>query len=79
VSLMALSAPSFRLFNDLRREFDATPELHDLMDATTGGGGGRGDKRHVVDGLVTVHGHVYVSSTSSSKLEVLASAHRAGH
>jgi hypothetical protein len=34
-SLMALPAPSFRLFYDLHQEFDSSSELRDLRDCNT--------------------------------------------
>jgi hypothetical protein len=76
VSLMALSAPSNRLFDDLHHEFDTTPVLHALRDDTRGA---RGDKRCVVDDLVVVNSRVYMPPASPSKQEVIANATAPGH
>jgi hypothetical protein len=72
--VMALSIPSFILFDDLHSEMDADDALHIEVAA-----GGRGVTWSVVDGLVTVGGRVYVPATSPSLPAILDNAHGAGH
>jgi hypothetical protein len=75
--VLALLAPSFHLFDDLRQEFNGSQESRAFWDAMDKGE--RGDNWRVVDGLVTVHGRVYVSSSSPLMQEVIAGTHGAGH
>jgi hypothetical protein len=77
VSLMALSVPSFRFFDDLRQEFDASQELHMVWDAMANRD--HDDHWRVVDGLVTDRGRVYIPSSSPLAQEAIAGAHGTGH
>jgi hypothetical protein len=77
VELVALLAPLFRLFDTIRQEIAATLELHAIKEEVIAGT--RGDKWRMVDDLITMAGHVYISSTSSCKTKILASAHETGH
>jgi hypothetical protein len=75
--VMALSIPSFSLFDDLRSEMDADDALCALrIEVATGG---RDATWSVVDGLITVGGQVYVPATSPSLPAILDNAHGAGH
>jgi hypothetical protein len=74
---MALSAPSFQLFDDLRATYttDATltslrQEVQDEL---------RDKQWAVVDDLVTRGGRIYVLASSLLVKELLATAHGAGH
>jgi hypothetical protein len=75
--LLALSAPSFNLFDDLCHEIDADSSLRELRDAVATGA--RGDAWQVVDGLISVAGPIYISPTSPSLLAVLATSHGSSH
>jgi hypothetical protein len=77
VEAMALSGPSFKLFDDLRQEMEADPTLHALKVAVVAGA--RGTKWRLVDGLVLIDGHVFISPTSTSLPFILDNAHGAGH
>jgi hypothetical protein len=75
-TLCVLSAPTFRLFDDLRQEFASSTDLCQLMEVTAGS---RGDKWQVHDGLVTVAGQVFVHVSSPSLPAILAEVHNMGH
>jgi hypothetical protein len=58
---MALSVPSFRLFDDLRHEFNTKPALRTLWnDAALGA---RGNNWRIMDNLAIMNSRVYVSPT----------------
>jgi hypothetical protein len=56
--LMALSLPTFALFDELRTELAGDPELRSLHDEVMAGE--RGEQWRVVGGLITVRGKLYV-------------------
>jgi hypothetical protein len=72
-----LSAPTFHIFDALRHAFTTVPELIELHQETEAGG--HGELWHVIDGLVTVKGKVYVPATSPVLEEILAMAHGVAH
>jgi transposase InsO family protein len=74
---MALSAPSFQLFDDLRTAYTADTMLTSLRQEVRDGL--RGKQWVVVDDLVTRGGRIYVSASSPLVEELLATAHDAGH
>jgi hypothetical protein len=76
-SLIAPSAPSFRLFDDLCREFDASRELCMVRNAVANRN--HGDQWRVINGLVTVRGRVYIPSSSSLAQEAIAGTHGTSH
>jgi hypothetical protein len=76
-SMMALSVPSFALFDDLRCAFTTDPALHTLWDKVQQGV--HDDKWRVTDGLVMVDDQVYVFAGSPSPHGVILSAHGALH
>ena len=73
----ALSAPSFQLFDDLRRELGADPVLRARLDAVAAGL--HGDTWSVQDGLLLHRGRVFIPSTSALLEDVLQLAHTGGH
>jgi hypothetical protein len=75
--LMALSLPTFALFDELRAELAGDPELRSLRDEVMAGR--RGEQRRVVDGLITMRGKLYVPASSPSVPRILESAHGIGH
>jgi hypothetical protein len=74
---MALSAPSFQFFDDLLQELGTDPAMIELVAAVPAGA--KGEQWQVVDGLITVHGKVYVPPASPAVQLVLSDAHGAGH
>jgi hypothetical protein len=74
---LALSCPSFQLFNALRLELDASPELRALCDKAATSA--KGNEWCVQDGLIIVKGRVYLSTTSPCLQEALTVAHGACH
>jgi hypothetical protein len=58
----AISVPTFRLFDDLRREVDTDPALHARRDAVATGD--HGDSWCVHEGLLLHKGRVFVPSSS---------------
>jgi hypothetical protein len=74
---MALSAPSFQLFDDLRTAYTADTTMTSLRQEVRDGL--RGKQRVVVDDLVTRGGRIYVPASSPLVEELLATAHGAGH
>jgi hypothetical protein len=76
-SLAVLSAPEFKLFDDIRQEFGSNPVLQKIRDEATAGD--HGDQWRVIDGLVTVASKVYVHPTSTSLSAVVSWAHELGH
>jgi hypothetical protein len=76
-SLIASSAPSFRLFDDLCQEFDASWELCMVRNAMANRN--HGDQWRVIDGLVIVRGRVYIPSSSSLAQEAIVGAHGTSH
>jgi hypothetical protein len=75
--LMALSLPTFALFDELRAELAGDPELRSLRDEVMAGG--RGEQWQVVDGLITTRGKLYVPASSPSVPHILESVHGIGH
>jgi hypothetical protein len=73
----ALSAPPFTIFNNMCTEFTASPEAAQLLEEVIAGAHDKGC--HIIDGLVMCRGRVYVSPTSPSLPEVLATAQDLGH
>jgi hypothetical protein len=74
---MALSAPSFQLFEDLRATYTVDATLTSLRQEVLDGLHGK--QWAVVDDLVTRSGRIYVPVSSSLVEELLATAHGAGH
>jgi hypothetical protein len=74
---MALSTPSFHLFNDLRAEFMASVELCALVEEVHIGR--KGEHWRVDDGLILVHNKVYVPPLSPALPLLLSSAQGHGH
>jgi hypothetical protein len=74
---MALSAPHFALFDDLRHEINGNVELSQLRDAIRGGA--KAAAWSVVDGLILFISRVYISSASVSRPAILQLVHGAGH
>jgi hypothetical protein len=70
--LVALSAPTFMVFDTLRVDLDEVAALRRLRDKIIAGE--RGDKWQVVDSLITRAGKVYVSADSPQHLPVILSA-----
>jgi hypothetical protein len=77
MSAKTLSVPSFQLFDDLRQKISSDPALVEL--SATVQDGAKGEQWKMVNGLITVHGKVYVSPTSPAAQLVLTSAHGIGH
>jgi hypothetical protein len=75
--LLALSLPSFALFDDLHAELAGDPALCTMRDEVLAGG--RGEQWQLTDGLITVHGKIYVPALSSSISRILESVHDVGH
>jgi hypothetical protein len=74
---MALSIPSFQLFDDIRDEFDKDPDLQALKNEVQADS--KGDQWKVLDGLITVKGKIYVPASSPTRLTLLDHAHGMGH
>jgi hypothetical protein len=74
---MALSAPSFQLFEDLCAAYTADATLTFLHQEVRDGLHGK--QWAVVDDLVTHGGRIYVPASSQLVEELLATAHSAGH
>jgi hypothetical protein len=77
VAILAISTPAFTIFNNLHVEFTTSPEAKQLLEEPTTGI--RGDRWHIIDGLVTHQGCVYVPPTSPSLPEILVAAHGLSH
>jgi len=75
--LLALSAPRFSLFDDIRRDINGDVALSQLRDAIRGGA--KPAPWSVVDGLILFKGRVYVAATSSARQAILELVHGAGH
>jgi hypothetical protein len=75
--LMALSAPSFHVFDILRQELSADPTLQQLKTEVTAGT--HGEKWQLIDDLITVAGRIYMPSSSSQLQAALEGAHGMGH
>jgi transposase InsO family protein len=74
--LLALSAPQFSLFDDIRQEINGDTALSQLRDAIRGGA--KDGQWSVVDGLL-FKGRVYVAASSSSRRAILELVHGVGH
>lgn len=77
VVLVAMYAPSFELYDDLRREMAASVDLCALWDAIDTSD--RGEPWRVMDGLILWDSRVFLPTTSMLLLDVLCLAHTAGH
>jgi hypothetical protein len=75
--VMALSCPSFQLFNILRQEVAATLDLHALLEEAANGT--KGLSWRAQDGLIIVNNRIYISLLSSCLQEALMATHGAGH
>jgi hypothetical protein len=75
--LLALSAPHFSLFNDLRHEINRDTTLSQLRDAIRGGA--KPSAWSVVDGLILFQGRVYVAGSSAMRQPILELVHGSGH
>ena len=74
---LALSAPQFSLFDELRREVLTSPELTAIRDDIA-----KGSKPPAwvfTDGLITFKGRIFVSTSSPSLPAILELAHGLGH
>jgi hypothetical protein len=74
-SILALSAPTFELFDDLRQAFIADQALRSMQEEVERGD--RGTNWCIKDSLILVDGCVYIPANSPSA--VLHGAHGAGH
>jgi hypothetical protein len=77
VEAVALSTPSFQLFEDLRAAYTADAMLTSLRQEVRDGL--RNKQWVVVDDLVTRDGRIYVPASSPLVEELLATAHDTGH
>jgi hypothetical protein len=77
VVAMALSCPSFQLFDALRMELASTPKLRTLKQEAVVGTKGTGWRMQ--DGLILIKGYIYLPATSCCLHQNLATAHGAGH
>jgi hypothetical protein len=75
--LVAISAPTFEIINDLHREIDSDLELRKLKQDVVAGDHG-GDWA-LVDGPIIVSERVFVPRTSASLSAQLTNAHDTGH
>jgi hypothetical protein len=73
----AISPQTFEIFDDLRREIDTDPELLELKQGMVAGD--LNDDWAMVDGLITMSGHVFVPLSSASLPALLASADGTSH
>lgn len=76
VSLSTLSGPSFRLYDDVRRELQEDSALRAFRDDVVIE---RGAPWRVVDGLVLRGTRVFILVSSASLSDVLQLAHSMGH
>ena len=76
-SLAALSAPTFRLFDDLRQELDTNATLRARRDAVATGAHGASWTVH--EGLILHDGRVFVPASSPLLDDVLQLAHTGAH
>jgi hypothetical protein len=74
--LMAVSAPTFRVFDDLRTEIEEIAALRQLEEVLADK---KGDKWKIIDGLITVGGKAYISTDSPCLPGLLVAAHSIGH
>jgi hypothetical protein len=77
VQLVAVSAPFFTVFDDLRVETEEVESLRQLKEEVTAGR--KGEAWKIVDGLITVGGKAYVAADSPCPPTILAAAHGMGH
>jgi hypothetical protein len=75
--VMASSRVTFKMFDDLRHEFNDDPDLRTLCDEAVAGN--QGPKWQVVDGLPTMEGKVFIPSASPFLIATLEAAHGVGH
>jgi hypothetical protein len=75
--LAAVSAPTFKVFDDLRTKTEEVASLRQLKEEVQAGR--RGDRWKLVDGLITVDGKAYASADSPCLQGILAVAHGMGH
>jgi hypothetical protein len=76
-SLLSLMAPTFQVFDDLQQELDVDPAVQKLRGEAQAGK--HDGKWKVVDGLLTVVGHVYGTTSCVHVQMHLVAAHNAGH
>ena len=76
-SLAVLSAPTFRLFDDLRQELDTDATLRARCDAVAAGA--HGASWTVQEGLIFHDGRVFLPATSPLLDDVLQIAHTGAH
>jgi hypothetical protein len=74
---LALSAPRFSLFDEIRQEINDDSDLSTLRDAIRGGT--KPASWTVVDGLILYNGRVYIGPSSPSKPALLELAHGTGN
>jgi hypothetical protein len=74
---MALSAPQFSLFEEVRQEINGSVHLSALRDAIRGGA--KPAAWSVVDGLILFNGRVFIDSSSSLGPMILELVHGTGH
>jgi hypothetical protein len=67
-----VSTPVFAVFDELRVETATMASLQQLKEVLTGR---KGDEWQFVDGLITVHGTVYVAADSPSLPAILTAVH----
>jgi hypothetical protein len=76
-TVLALSTPSFALFDGIRQAISTDPALSTLVEEVRQGM--HDDKWRIVDNPIVVDGRVYISADSPSVPEVLTSAHGTRH
>jgi hypothetical protein len=74
---LALSAPQFSLFDEIRQEINDDSDLSTLWDAIRGGA--KPTSWTVVDGLILYNDRVYIGPSPPSKPTLLELAHDTGH
>jgi hypothetical protein len=75
-AIMALTTPSFQLFDDIQQEFTTEPELRQLEEVVAES---CHDTWGITDDLVMIKGHVYLALSSPSLIVTLQHAHGTGH
>jgi hypothetical protein len=75
--VLALTAPTFQLYEDLRAELTGDPALRRLCDEVRVGM--RKDKWKLTDDIIIVAGRIYVLPSSSCLSAVLATVHGVTH
>jgi hypothetical protein len=75
--VLALTAPTFQLYEDLRAELTGDPALHHLCAEVHAGT--HGDEWKLTDNITTVAGRIYILSSSSCLPTVLTVTHGVTH